>query len=217
MTSRASISKPPALPSPVDPPLRIVAAARRSFLAHGFSRFTMDDLAEQLGMSKKTLYAHFPTKDALVAAVIEDKVTGFKRGVQAIVETPGLEFTGRAHRLIAHVVTQMGEISPVFFRDLERHLPELYARIEAVRREILLQVWGRMLADGAARGHVRRELEAPFVAEMVALAVEGLLRPAALARLNLAPRDVVTRVLSTIFTGILTPAGRRAYEHFTVF
>ncbi|HKA32612.1 MAG TPA: helix-turn-helix domain-containing protein, partial [Candidatus Binatia bacterium] len=45
---------------------RIVAAARRHFLAHGFRHVTMDDLAAELGASKKTLYASFPSKEALI-------------------------------------------------------------------------------------------------------------------------------------------------------
>ena len=53
---------------------RIVAGARRHFFAHGFRGVTMDDLAEELGMSKKTLYAHFPSKTALLEAVIGDKL-----------------------------------------------------------------------------------------------------------------------------------------------
>lgn len=53
---------------------RIVTEARRHFLAHGFRGVTMDDLAAELGMSKKTLYAHFSSKDSLLEAVIEDKL-----------------------------------------------------------------------------------------------------------------------------------------------
>src|SRR5438093_13101052 len=53
---------------------RIVSEARRHFLAHGFRGMTMDDLAQELGMSKKTLYAHFPTKVALVEAALRDKL-----------------------------------------------------------------------------------------------------------------------------------------------
>ena len=50
---------------------RILAAAREHFFAHGFRRVTMDDLAQELGMSKKTLYAHFPSKTALLEAMRE--------------------------------------------------------------------------------------------------------------------------------------------------
>src|SRR5437867_6485759 len=41
---------------------RIVDAARVHFFSHGFRSVTMDDLAQELGISKKTLYAHFPGK-----------------------------------------------------------------------------------------------------------------------------------------------------------
>jgi AcrR family transcriptional regulator len=195
---------------------RIITTARRSFLAHGFSRFTMDELARELAMSKKTLYAHFDTKDALVEAVLEAKIADFRGGIGAIVDAPALEPAERAHRLISHVVSQMSEVSPVFLRDLERLMPPLYARVESVRREVLPTVWGRLLEEGIARGDVRGDLKIPFVAEMVLLSVEGMLRPAVLERLELAPRDAVRGVLSTIFAGILTPAGRKAYEKNSV-
>ena len=57
---------------------RIVDAARVHFFSHGFRSVTMDDLAEELGISKKTLYAHFPGKIDLLTladpAVVDDLV-----------------------------------------------------------------------------------------------------------------------------------------------
>ncbi|HSI61518.1 MAG TPA: helix-turn-helix domain-containing protein, partial [Candidatus Saccharimonadia bacterium] len=53
---------------------RIIDGARQHFLAHGFRGVTMDDLAEELAMSKKTLYAHFSSKLELVEAVMRDKL-----------------------------------------------------------------------------------------------------------------------------------------------
>src|SRR5690349_13753943 len=47
---------------------RIVAGARCYFFAHGFRGVTMDDLAAELGMSKKTLYVHFSSKMVLLQA-----------------------------------------------------------------------------------------------------------------------------------------------------
>jgi len=49
---------------------RIVDAARGHFFSHGFRSVTMDDLALELGVSKKTLYAHFPGKFDLLEAVL---------------------------------------------------------------------------------------------------------------------------------------------------
>src|SRR5262245_35328584 len=53
--------------------LRLVAAAEDVFLAAGYADATMDQVAERAGMSKKTLYQHFATKEALFAAVIAER------------------------------------------------------------------------------------------------------------------------------------------------
>lgn len=192
---------------------RIAAAARRQFTALGFHRTTMDDLAGELGMSKKTLYAHFPGKEALISHLMESKITEVRQGTRAIVEDESVPVVERAHRLMAFIVRQMSEISPAFLRDLERHHPALFARMESVRAEILPRVWGKLLADGVAAGLVRRELDPAFISEMVLTTIQGLLRPAVLDRLQLPPHEVVDRVLTIVFTGILTPAGRKAYEN----
>ncbi len=211
MAAKASASS--ALPPPADGPVaRIVAAARRHFIALGFSRTTMDDLAGELGMSKKTLYAHFPGKEALISFMLETKIGEVRKGMKALSEDESVPVVERAHRMMAFIVRQMSEVSPAFLRDLERHHPALYARMESVRAEILPQVWGRLLAQGAAEGLIRRELDPAFVSEMVLTTIQGLLRPATLDRLELPPHEVIDRVLTVVFNGILTPAGRKAYE-----
>ena len=50
---------------------RIIDAAYQRFYRHGFSRVTMDDIAEAAGVAKRTLYAHFDSKDVLLASVLE--------------------------------------------------------------------------------------------------------------------------------------------------
>src|SRR5204863_6772013 len=63
---------------------RIVAAARGHFFNHGFRSVTMDDLAEELGISKKTLYAYFPGKFDLLEAVLADKLTAVEATLKEV-------------------------------------------------------------------------------------------------------------------------------------
>src|SRR5260370_42653849 len=63
---------------------RIVDAARVHFFSHGFRSVTMDDLAEELGISKKTLYAHFPGKIDLLEAVLADKFAGVEATLKEV-------------------------------------------------------------------------------------------------------------------------------------
>ncbi len=214
MSAKRLSSPPPAAPPPPTSAVaRIVATARRHFTALGFARTTMDDLAGELGMSKKTLYLHFPGKEALISHMMESKIAEVRAGMKALAEDESVPVLDRAHRMMAFIVRQMSEISPAFLRDLERHHPALFARMESVRAEILPQIWGKLLAEGVATGIIRRELDPAFISEMVLTTVQGLLRPAALDRHGLPPHEVIDRVLTVVFTGILTPAGRKAYEN----
>src|SRR6184192_1078373 len=49
----------------------ILDSAKLAFLVDGFERTSMDAIAARAETSKRSLYAHFPTKDALFLAVIE--------------------------------------------------------------------------------------------------------------------------------------------------
>src|SRR5256886_8999602 len=80
---------------------RIVDAARIHFLSHGFRSVTMDDLAEELGISKKTLYAHFPGKFDLLEAVLADKFAGVEAALKEVTRTHPHDFPATLHELLA--------------------------------------------------------------------------------------------------------------------
>src|SRR5436305_14462008 len=82
---------------------RIVAGARRHFFAHGFRGVTMDDLAAELGMSKKTLYAHFAKKTALVEAVLLDKFQDIEEKLQSVTAACSASFEGAMNQFYAGI------------------------------------------------------------------------------------------------------------------
>src|SRR5262245_8421931 len=97
---------------------RIVGAARQHFFAHGFRTVTMDDLAAELGMSKKTLYAHFPSKTLLVEAVLLQKMREMEAELERITSESSADFATALHQLLACLQRQTGEIQAPFLRDI---------------------------------------------------------------------------------------------------
>ena len=51
---------------------KILTAARKLFLKFGYRTATMDDIAEDLGISKKTLYEHYNSKNKLIEDVVHN-------------------------------------------------------------------------------------------------------------------------------------------------
>src|SRR2546426_8507248 len=80
---------------------RIVDAARAHFFSHGFRSVTMDDLAGELGISKKTLYAHFPGKIDLLQAVLADKFAGVEAKLKEVTSAHTQDFSATLRELLA--------------------------------------------------------------------------------------------------------------------
>src|ERR1041384_994861 len=80
---------------------RIIDAARIHFFSHGFRSVTMDDLAQELGISKKTLYAHFPGKFDLLEAVLADKFADVETRLKRVTHAHPRDFPATLHELLA--------------------------------------------------------------------------------------------------------------------
>src|SRR4029078_5649114 len=80
---------------------RIIDAARAHFFNHGFRSVTMDDLAEELGISKKTLYAYFPGKFDLLEAVLADKLTSVEATLKEVTGAHPNDFPATLRELLA--------------------------------------------------------------------------------------------------------------------
>lgn len=199
-------------PEPVAIAERIISAARAHFFAFGFARCTMDELAVELGMSKKTLYQHFPGKEAIMAELIERKAAAMIAGFEAILAEPRISFADRTARFLRHAAVHLGEIDVRFLRDLRRFLPDQFARVEALRGENLPRMWERLLHAGVAARAVRADVDVPFVARVVLLAMQNLLLPENLERFQAQPHEVMGKFFNLIFAGLLTGKGHHDYE-----
>jgi AcrR family transcriptional regulator len=118
-----------------DHPIRqqIVDAARAHFFSHGFRSVTMDDLAEELGISKKTLYAHFPGKIDLLEAVLADKFAGVEATLKKVSRAHPHDFSVALHELLANTQRELDEIKPPFVRDMRQKAPEVFKVVERRR------------------------------------------------------------------------------------
>ncbi|MEV5843308.1 TetR/AcrR family transcriptional regulator [Streptomyces sp. NPDC051985] len=89
----------------------IVETAGRLFLAPGSARVSMDDLARELGMSKKTIYRCFPDRNTLLAAVLDRRFAAVERTLVAAAEdAEGQPFDARVKRFLVAAGTELGRI-----------------------------------------------------------------------------------------------------------
>jgi AcrR family transcriptional regulator len=194
---------PPTEPRPEAARQRVVALARRHFFAHGFRRVTMDDLAADLGMSKKTVYALFPSKAALLDAVMADKFADVEADLGRATAGCAGDFERALRELLAVMQRQTEEIRPPFIRDVRRSAPDLFGRVEARRSELLRRHFGRLFAAGRRAGRIRTDVPTRVVIEVLLGATQAIMNPAKIADLGLTPDTGFRWITSVVLDGVL--------------
>jgi AcrR family transcriptional regulator len=152
---------------------RILDAAYRLFRRQGYSRVSMNEIAAATGVTKRTLYYHFKSKDQLLAAVLEaqhvlaleafrtfgDRLSGSPEAIidalfdQLAVWSDKPRWAGSGFtRLVIELADMPGhparEIARRHKTQLESHFAELLARAGVDRPiELARQIW--LLSEGA--------------------------------------------------------------------
>ena len=133
------------------------------FLAEGFARFTLEDLAVRLHCSKSTLYALAGSKEQLAQRVIKH----FFRKATEAVEARTVTVTDPALRVTAYltaVAAALAPAGPAFHRDPDAFGPgqEIYERNTALAADRVRE----LISDGVAQGRFR-EVHPALVADTV--------------------------------------------------
>jgi AcrR family transcriptional regulator len=187
---------------------RIVVAARIHFFAHGFRSVTMDDLADELGMSKKTLYAAFPSKLDLLRAVLLEKFRHVEADLDQVMAGVSTDVLGALHQLLACMQRHAGEIQPPFVRDIRREAPEVFKTVEDQRRKIIQRYFGKIFEEGRRAGIIRKDIPTRLMIEMLVGVTEAIMNPPKMAELGLTPQSGYVSVVSVMLEGLLTENGR---------
>ncbi|PYK16640.1 MAG: hypothetical protein DME64_02500 [Verrucomicrobia bacterium] len=189
---------------------RIVDAARIHFLSHGFRSVTMDDLAEELGISKKTLYAHFPGKFDLLEAVLADKLASVEAALKEVTRSHPHDFPAALRDLLAGTHRELDEIKPPFVRDMRQKAPEVFKLVERRRAALIQRYFGKFFVEGQRAGMVRKDVPVKLIIEILLAMVQSIMNPPKMEELGMMPKEGFTGILKIVLEGALTSKGRKA-------
>ena len=170
MTSTTSV--PVTSPEPDVKPMRadarrnydkVLAAARQAFTEHG-STASLDDIAKRAGVGPGTLYRHFPTRDALLDALMRDWVERIRRDSREVIESGepaevalAIWFT----KFVGHVGLYRGAAAK-FVSAMDDETSPIYRKCQ-----ILSAANNEVIAYAAAQGALRDGVDGREVMRLV--------------------------------------------------
>ena len=93
-------------------------------------KFTLDDLAKRLGISKRTLYENFSSKLEILETIIDQAFTEYNSRAQAIREDDALDLQEKIHQLIVLIPNHNDFFDLRVLEQLKRYYPEQWQRVD---------------------------------------------------------------------------------------
>jgi AcrR family transcriptional regulator len=170
----------------------------------------MDDLAEELGISKKTLYAHFPGKFDLLEAVLSDKFASVEAMLKKLTRTDTPNFPATLRELLAGTHRELDEIKPPFVRDMRQKAPDVFKLVERRRAALIQRYFGKFFIEGQRSGMVRNDVSVKLIIEILLALVQSIMNPPKMEELGMMPKEGFSGILKIVLEGALTEKGRKA-------
>ena len=152
---------------------KIVDQSIQLFLKYGYKSVTMDDIAKHMGVSKKTIYVHFPTKDQLVEQSAVNHLDGIIKRINVISKQskdPIIELYQIKKEALNHLSSEKN--SPQY--QLQKYYPSLYSRLKEKEFSALSGLFSNSIYEGIQTGIFRKDIDIDFVVRIFFNGIRGI-------------------------------------------
>lgn len=193
---------------------KIIQFSETKFLKNGFYRSTMDEIARELKISKKTIYKHFSSKDDLVNAVLESVMFEYQRKIQEIVNSD-LNAAEKLYLLSEVITKRISKIGEFWLNDIRTHKPELWDKLEKFRKVHILKNFDKIINQGKKEELIVNQPNSILLA-IILNSVQSVINPEFLLYNSISFHDASKITLTIVFNGILTRKGRNLFKSFII-
>jgi AcrR family transcriptional regulator len=192
---------------------RIMISARDLFYIYGFSKVTVDEIANKLGMSKKTIYKFFPSKDELVQEVVRLSIHEMDTCCVGLMNQPNVNFADRLKQMMTMIGMQYAKMSRQLLEDLEKNAPAVWKEIADFRTEHIQKNFTNLLAQGVEHGVFRKDLDRDLILLIYSNVIRNIITPEILTQLPFTAAQVFDTIMVVLFEGIFTEEARKQYPY----
>ncbi|HEY9045473.1 MAG TPA: TetR/AcrR family transcriptional regulator [Ohtaekwangia sp.] len=189
---------------------KILKGAEGLFLKYGVRSISMDDIARQLSVSKKTLYQHFADKEDIVTLVCQSLLEENQREIEAAHEQSENAIDELA-RLSLCMKKNVEDMNPSLLYDLQKYYPKAWAVWQDFKQRCVHESIKRNVDQGIAEGYYRPEINAEIVSIMRMALVEIGFDDKTFPQDRFRLGEVQMQIFDHFVYGVVTEKGRKLY------
>jgi len=191
----------------------ILTTAIELFLKEGVRRVTMDQLAASLGMSKRTIYELFNTKDELLKQCIDNHISKQRDIILELAEKSetALHFYLSLMQVGA---SNMKSQNPQFVNDVRIYYPKIWSSTLCANRDYNIEQTSILLVRGIEEGVFRADINLAIISKIIVEFLTLLANSDIFPYHQYSPSEMFEQTLLTIIRGISSSKGIKIVDKY---
>ena len=202
----------------IDIKKQILEKAKLEFAKYGYSNVKTDTIAQLVGISKKTLYNYFNSKEELLVTILDNELQRIKSLIKSLIndlETNEFDFIEILIRLWNIMSDSSSLLTKEFFEDISKSLPKQWEKLENFRKDQMKLNFGRIHTIGVQKGYVKSNINKDILYLIFYNSLHNILVPEIVSNLPLTTKDTLQNIFDVLLTGVLTDIGNKKYNEKT--
>lgn len=189
---------------------KILEFTLNKFLKEGFYKTTMDSIAGEMHISKKTIYKHFTNKEELVESIVNKFTSTVSEKIESVINSKK-DSLSKAILLIEIMSTVATKLSDTWVKDLQIHMPKTWEKIDEFRTKRAYAVVGEIILLGQAEGKIIKK-PAELIIHLFVNSLRSIVNPDFLYYQKFNYKEAFNHTFEILFNGILTAKGKKQFD-----
>jgi|DewCreStandDraft_4_1066084.scaffolds.fasta_scaffold00022_35 AcrR family transcriptional regulator len=195
---------------------RIIESAQNLFTKFGYSNVTMDGISKEIGISKRTLYTYFKSKEALLEDTVNNLLEDARIRVENIInrfyDGSKVDYFEQLKHLWDLMVEYVQIFTKDFQIDLKKSLPHIWKKINDFKDNQFKYSFSKVYKYAVENHYFKQDVDENILLLVHYNSLSAILQPEVLAELPFTTKEVIRKVYDIILTGIYTDESRKEYE-----
>ncbi|MGE5432851.1 MAG: TetR/AcrR family transcriptional regulator [Syntrophomonadaceae bacterium] len=190
---------------------KILVFSRDKFFREGFYKTSMDELARELKMSKKTIYKYYPSKENLIEEVVDNLTKEYSQKISQVLER-NIDAVSKIQELLGILSSLFLKISDQWLKDMQYHTPHLWEKIDTFRTRMMYNNIGKIFLQGEKEG-LFEERPVELLLVIFISSLRAIVNPDFLLNNKFSHTEAVEQAFHILLNGILTDKGAKTFNN----
>ena len=190
---------------------RLIARAATLFAENGCKAITMDDIANSVGMSKRTIYENFTDKASLLEACLHYFFDRHELDIEQILHSSD-HIIGAIFKMLENTSELFFQLKFNFFNEVQKYYPEIYNNTVEIYKQKRLENTEKLLQKGKQDGIVRKDVNPLISAVLISEVSVMVLQKDIFSAYGIHKKAAMQNCMSCITRGMFTEKGMRILD-----